>query len=506
MMEQDEPHLPHDLFPFVLAPLACDAETLCAACCVSKGFRDAAEAHPLWRDLFARSSAAAATWRARAARRLDDVGFRALVRRAGAAADAAAAAFAAAAAGEEDSSDEGAAAGAEPPRPWCVDVRNFRRLTARDVIAALGARKVLWLDVGGLRAEPADAAQALLPALRALLTLPRGGIDVDSRGGLDEHNAAALLLCGWPTGDNSSRCSRLSLGPPAYPRCEVCTEDEQLQELARRHAKIAATHARDCAPHAAAETRASDAIEQRCAACGNDICDGDCSLEYRWGEGTSACSSCGTAFCAACCASGELRGCTGGSCSPSVGGRHSWCRTCAPEALVVCRGKTCNTAWCQDCYISAARGYCAFTFSHCAACGANAGYFCGDCATGKREMVSCWCGEHNGLGSSSSPVCRNCAFDASSSDVRDDGMRFCATWTACTRNNGGRGMPICRECFEEWEGRSCEVDGCANRSCDGCFDESSRCETCNTYFCPDCAQRCFRAPGAAQCTACAGAG
>jgi hypothetical protein len=39
----------------VLAPLARDVETLCAACCVSKGFCAATEAHPLWRDLFART-------------------------------------------------------------------------------------------------------------------------------------------------------------------------------------------------------------------------------------------------------------------------------------------------------------------------------------------------------------------------------------------------------------------------------------------------------------------
>jgi hypothetical protein len=325
-MQEGGPHLPHDLFPYVLAPLVRDVETLCAACCVSKGFRAAAEAHPVWRDLFAHSSAAAAAWRARAARRLDDAGFRALVRRAGAASDAAAAAFATA---EDDDV-------AEPP-PWCVDVRNFRRLTARGVVAALGARTVLWLDVGGLRAEPADAAQALLPALRALVTLPRGGLDVDSDS--SAANSTALPLCDNQLVGDGSPCARLRLGTL---QCEVCKEDEQLQAHAHSRAKIAAMHAAECVPRAT-ETRAAGAIVEHCAACGDEIC----VVGYCWWESPGrgeqhTCTSpdCGAAFCAACCASGALRGCTSGACSSasSRSGPPTWCRDCVATKCMIPQG------------------------------------------------------------------------------------------------------------------------------------------------------------------------
>jgi hypothetical protein len=41
------PELPPEVLRCVLAPLAGDVETLCAACCISKAFRAAAEEHPL---------------------------------------------------------------------------------------------------------------------------------------------------------------------------------------------------------------------------------------------------------------------------------------------------------------------------------------------------------------------------------------------------------------------------------------------------------------------------
>jgi hypothetical protein len=473
---EDERHLPHDLFPLVLAPLARDVETLCAACCVSKGFRDAAEAHPLWRDLFARSSAAAATWRARAARRLDDAGLRALVRRAGAAADAAAAA-AAAATGED-------AAPLAAERPWCVDVRNFRRLTARGVIAALGARKVMWLDVGGLRTEPADAAQTLLLALRARVTLPRGGLDVDS---------TAICLCNTKEPLTGSRCGRLSLSSNYH--CEVCEEDAQLRWRAHQLAQITATHAAQCVPRAAAASASCPA--ERCSACGNDICNG--CLDYQEAN-TCSSPSCGAAFCAACRASGALRFCTIGDCMGASCRGYAWCRNCAPKKLICCRGKTCKEEWCHDGYVDNSRNANVYRCEICGL-GEDAPFFCQDCAWRKNEMAGC-------SGSCWYATCRDCAFDAStSSDVRRDGVRFCDTWERCARRrNHSIAMPNCRHCCEQGELYACNGDGCTRLICsDECFREWRSCEACETgFFCQDCAPRYFRTADAELCNACAG--
>jgi hypothetical protein len=365
----------------------------------------------------------------------------------------------------------------------------------------------MWLDVGGLLAEPADAAQALLPALRALVTLPRGGLDVESGKigsptDAEQEDSTALRVCRLPIGDDGTRsCGRLCLGNSYH--CGVCKEDAKLQGRARRHASITAKHAEECVSHAA-EARASDDAIAVCDACGNDICEG-CFGEpwedHHVQTSTCASSSCGAAFCAACCVSGALGGCTSGfeTCCANNWHGCGWCRDCAPEALIVCRGKTCDEAWCKQC----CRLMDGDLFSCCNICGQNArlaGCFCEECAWGKRELLGCWSDDPNCQG-----VCRGCAFDASSSSAgRRDGIRFCTNWERCAVRN--RAQPICRICLvHDDHFHVCAGDGCTHLGCDDCSYDWKWCETCGGRgVCADCVPRYFRTADAEQCNACAG--
>ena len=460
----DVPALPDDALLHVMRCLAGNAAALGAAACVSRAWRDAAREPAMWRDVFwprAADDAVARSWRALAPT-LTDAGFAVIVAR------AAAAPFAL-------------------PAAWDIDLRGFARVTATGVAAPLQqqlrGRTVLRLRLRSVLAGEGDL-DALLAQLRALVAVPRGGLDVEPRWPQTEQEeeeqeeADALNVCGKRK-SGVARCTRLCLGsdlPGRWPQCDVCAAEERAEALAA----VAAPPPWPCKRYTPAGALADapappcSCEQQACAAPGCGVVACRCCASW------VCCAHCKAPFCERCNAE-TLRGCS--TEDPSVEATR-YCPACCAERkgdgvpgppLFLCAAEGCRFTACAQCRDEL------FPEQHsCASCARS---FCAGCFD--RELAYCGLGDCRAArgdypAHAPAAFCRDCAFDAAFAPF--DNIQPCEV---CFWH-------VCRSCMV-----TCAAAGCLRRMCWICADRNDfvYCanEECRVAFCRSCKAECVAA-------------